>query len=170
MKHWAKDIFQALKDADVRQVAYVPDAGHKWLISACQDDSVIVSIPVTTEEEGVALLAGAWLGGQRGALLMQSSGVGNCINMFSLITTCKFPLACFVTMRGQWNEFNPWQKPMGKNVRKLMETMGLSVTNVSAASKVGEKAEAMLHQAFNSDTPSALLLHQRLMPKKTFGE
>ncbi|MBL95638.1 MAG: hypothetical protein CFH06_01569 [Alphaproteobacteria bacterium MarineAlpha3_Bin5] len=170
MKNWAKDIFCALKRANVLQIAYVPDAGHKWLISACESDSAIVSIPVTTEEEGVAVLAGAWLGGQRGAMLMQSSGVGNCINMFSLITECKFPFACFVTMRGQWNEFNPWQRPMGKNAGKLLKTMGFSVNTVSHATKVGAKSEEMLHQAFTSDTAAALLLHQRLTPRKTFGE
>ena len=102
----------AFKNADVRQVVYVPDAGHADLIDACIEDDEITSVPLTTEEEGVAVLAGAWLGGQRGVLLMQSSGVGNCINMFGLMQTCRFPMAAFVTMRGQWQEFNPWQMPL----------------------------------------------------------
>ena len=93
---WWKQVFDAFKQAGVRQVAYVPDAGHASLIEACIADSDIHAIALTTEEEGVAVLAGAWLGGERGALLMQSSGVGNCINMFSLATTCRFPLALFV--------------------------------------------------------------------------
>ena len=88
---WPRDIFQALLDLDVRQVAFVPDAGHTRLIEMCRDDSRIVTVPLTTEEEGVALLAGAWLGGQRGALLMQSSGIGNCINMLTLVKSCRFP-------------------------------------------------------------------------------
>ena len=77
---WHDAIFAVLKRADIRQVGYVPDAGHARLIELCRDDPAIRAVPLTTEEEGVALLAGAWLGGQRGALLMQSSGVGNCIN------------------------------------------------------------------------------------------
>ena len=42
------------------------------------------SVVLTTEEEGIGYLAGAWLGGERGALLMQSSGVGNCINTLGI--------------------------------------------------------------------------------------
>jgi hypothetical protein len=68
---------------------------------------------LTTEEEGIALAAGAWLGGQRAVLLMQSSGVGNCINMLSLPVNCRMPFLTLVTMRGEWGEFNPWQVPMG---------------------------------------------------------
>ena len=60
----------------------------------------------------VAMLAGAWLGGERGALLMQSSGAGNCINMLGMINECRFPLLMILTMRGHWGEFNPWQVPM----------------------------------------------------------
>ena len=71
---WPGELFQVLKGANIRQVAYVPDAGHSRLIELCQADEQIKAIPLTTEEEGVAQLAGAWLGGERGALLMQSSG------------------------------------------------------------------------------------------------
>ena len=82
---WPDKLFGVLKRANVRQVGYVPDAGHARLIKRCVDDPDIHDVSLTTEEEGVALAAGAWLGGQRAALLMQSSGVGNCINMLSLI-------------------------------------------------------------------------------------
>ena len=78
---WRDEIFAALKAASIRQVGYVPDAGHARLIELCRAEATIRAVPLTTEEEGVALAAGAWLGGQRAALLMQSSGVGNCINM-----------------------------------------------------------------------------------------
>lgn len=104
---WPDEIYQVLIDYQVRQVAYVPDAGHARLISLCRDTDKMVSVPLTTEEEGVALLGGAWLGGDRGVLLMQSSGIGNCVNMLSLTRTCRLPLLMLVTMRGQWGEFNP---------------------------------------------------------------
>ncbi len=105
---WREQIFAGLKAADIRQIGYVPDAGHARLIELCRGDPAIRAVPLTSEEEGVALLAGAWLGGHRGALLMQSSGVGNCINMLSLTKTCRFPLVMLVAMRGEWAEFNPW--------------------------------------------------------------
>jgi len=167
---WWKQVFDAFKQAGVRQVAYVPDAGHASLIEACIADSDIHAIALTTEEEGVAVLAGAWLGGERGALLMQSSGVGNCINMFSLATTCRFPLALFVTMRGQWHEFNPWQFPMGQTAESQLNTAGLQTLTAAAPDDVGPMAAATLDQAYTGGGMSALLLHQRLMPVKTFDQ
>ncbi|HEX6113773.1 MAG TPA: hypothetical protein VFZ10_15820, partial [Geminicoccaceae bacterium] len=81
---WPDLIHRALGELMVRQVAFVPDAGHTRLIGLCQSDPSMRAVPLTTEEEGVALAAGAWLGGQRAVLLMQSSGVGNCVNMLAL--------------------------------------------------------------------------------------
>ena len=167
---WWKQIFDAFKDADVRQVAYVPDAGHAALIEACVCDNDIRAIALTAEEEGIALLAGAWLGGVRGALLMQSSGVGNCINMLSLAKTCRFPLALFVTMRGQWNEFNPWQIPMGQTTNSHLNTAGVQTLTATSPGDVSELAAATLDQAFSGSSMSALLLHQSLIPVKTFGK
>src|SRR3954469_18180078 len=109
---WPDQLFDVLKGADIRQVGYVPDAGHARLIERCKADNDIRDVVLSTEEEGVALAAGAWLGGKLSALLMQWSGVGNCINMLSLIQACRFPFLAFITMRGEWAEFNPWQVPM----------------------------------------------------------
>ncbi len=167
---WWKQIFDALKAGDVRQVVYVPDAGHAALIDACISDNDILAIALTTEEEGIAVLAGAWLGGVRGALLMQSSGVGNCINMLSLSKTCHFPLPVFVTMRGQWHEFNPWQYPMGQTTETAMSTAGMTTLTASTPDDVGPMAAATLDHAFTGGGMSALLLHQRLMPVKSFGK
>lgn len=167
---WWRDIYAALKKHDVRQVSYVPDAGHAQLITACQRDNDMTAIVLTSEEEGVALLSGAWLGGQRGVLLMQSSGVGNCINMLSLIQTCRFPFAAFVTMRGQWHEFNPWQVPMGKSTEPVLKAAGCLVETVDDPEDVGARADATLHSAFVGGHAAALLLHQRLVPIKTFGK
>ena len=170
MNEWADDVFEALVSAGVRQVAYVPDMGHKRLIEICNEDARVKAVLLTTEEEGVALLAGAWLGGDRGALLMQSSGIGNCINMFSLIRECEFPLLMLVTMRGQWREFNPWQKHLGQNAKKLLTTAGF---DVEVASEPGAVAAAVADAAegvFKNNGRTAVLLHQKLMPKKTFGK
>ena len=167
---WWKDIYAAMKDAEIKQVAYVPDAGHASLINACIEDNDIRAVPLTTEEEGVAMLGGAWLGGQRGVLLMQSSGVGNCINMVGLMRTCRFPLATFITMRGQWHEFNPWQMAMGRGTEPSLTAMDVSVETVDDPADVGKQATALLHRAFVGMQAGALLLHQRLMPVKTFAE
>ena len=167
---WWKDIYAAMKDAEIKQVAYVPDAGHASLINACIEDNDIRAVPLTTEEEGIAMLGGAWLGGQRGVLLMQSSGVGNCINMVGLMRTCRFPFATFITMRGQWHEFNPWQMAMGRGTEPSLTAMDVSVETVDDPADVGRQATALLHRAFVGMQAGALLLHQRLLPVKTFAE
>src|ERR1700734_2604716 len=122
---WQADVFAALKRANIAQVGYVPDAGHAHLINAAHADPAIRTTVLTTEEEGIALCAGAWLGGQRAVLLMQSSGVGNCINMLSLPAIARFPLLMLVTMRGEWAEFNPWQAPMGGAPEPALADIGV---------------------------------------------
>src|SRR5246500_5979046 len=104
---WPAEIHRELTAAGVTVVGYVPDAGHKRLIELCQADKSMRAVVLTTEEEGIGLAAGAWLGGARSVLLMQSSGVGNCVNMLSLVKTLGFPFVTLVTMRGEWGEFNP---------------------------------------------------------------
>src|SRR5207244_11114675 len=88
-------------------------------------DPGVHSIPLTTEEEGVALIAGADLGGERAVLLMQSSGVGNCINMLSLIKGGRFPLLTLVSMRGDFGAGNPWQYAMGQATEPVLEAIGV---------------------------------------------
>lgn len=167
---WADGIFDSFIRSGVRQVAYVPDAGHARLISLCERSSELRAVPLTTEEEGVAMLAGAWLGGQRGALLMQSSGVGNCINMFSLIQECRFPLFSLVTMRGEFGEFNPWQVPMGRATQPVLEAMGVLVSRADRADDVVPLAEGALRIAYNTLRPAALLIGQQLLGAKTFRD
>src|SRR5207302_9977905 len=129
----------ALQRAEIRQVGDVPDAGHSRLIELCQADPAIRAIPLTSEEEGIGLAAGAWLGGQRAALLMQSSGVGNCINLLSLAKSCRFPLTMLVTMRGEWAEFNPWQVPMGTKTQAALEMMDVLVYRVERGEERSEE-------------------------------
>jgi sulfopyruvate decarboxylase alpha subunit len=163
---WRDDIFAALKAADIRQVGYVPDAGHARLIERVVADPAIRAVPLTTEEEGIALAAGAWLGGQRAVLLMQSSGVGNCINMLSLAKSCRFPLVLLVTMRGEWAEFNPWQVAMGSKTQAALELMDVLVYRVENEKDAGETVAAALDIAFNGSLATAVLLSQRLIGAK----
>src|SRR5882724_4357760 len=123
---WQDEVFDLLRRGGVTQFAYVPDAGHKILINRSIADPDAHSVALTTEEEGVALIAGADLGGARAVLLMQSSGVGNCINMLSLISGGQFPFLTLVSMRGDFGEGNPWQYPMGKATQPVLEAMGVT--------------------------------------------
>jgi sulfopyruvate decarboxylase alpha subunit len=163
---WRDAIFAVLKQAGIAQIGYVPDAGHARLIDLVRADPEILAIPLTTEEEGVAIAAGAWLGGERSVLLMQSSGVGNCVNMLSLAKNCRFPLVMLVTMRGEWGEFNPWQVPMGTKTQAALELMDVLVHRVEHEEAAAETVAAAIDIAFNSDLAVAVLLAQRLIGVK----
>lgn len=165
---WPDRIFDAFKRADIRQVGYVPDAGHARLIDLCKSDPGIADVVLTTEEEGVALAAGAWLGGQRSVLLMQSSGVGNCINMLSLIRTCRFPFVTLITMRGEWEEFNPWQVPMGSVVEPVLSLCEIKVTRATAPEEAPAMAAAAIDFAFREERAAAVLLSQQLIGRKVW--
>ncbi len=167
---WVPEVWQTLLDHDIRQVAYVPDAGLAALIELAQAQPQVLAVPLSTEEEGVAVLAGAWLGGQRGALLMQSSGVGNCINLLSLARTCRFPLLMLVTMRGQWGERNPWQVPMGSITKAVLEQAGTLVFEVTEADRVSETVSAAAAMAFTGPAAVAVLIGQRVLGAKAFAE
>ncbi len=165
---WPDRLYATLKRADVRQVGYVPDAGHSRLIDRCRADADIRDVVLTTEEEGVALAAGAWLGGERCALLMQSSGVGNCVNMFSLARACRFPLLMLITMRGEWEEFNPWQVPMGSIVDPVLKLCDAEVYRATTPDEVEGVAERAVQQAFGAERIAAVLLSQQLIGKKVW--
>ena len=167
---WPLEIYRVLKEAGIRQVAYVPDAGHSQLIKACHADREIKAVCLTTEEEGVAMLAGAWLGGERGVLLMQSSGAGNCINMLGMINECRFPLLMILTMRGHWGEFNPWQVPMSQATAPALNAIGVTVQTVNQADDAAETVAAAARLAFSTGRAVAVLISQRVIGYKTFGK
>ena len=166
---WPNDIFATLKALDIRQIAYVPDAGHTRLIELCLNDNGTRAVPLTTEEEGVAMLAGTWLGGERGVLLMQSSGIGNCVNMFSTIRVGRYPLLTLITMRGQWGEANPWQMPMGQNAAAILELAGFQVLELEDAGMAEETIAAGGRTAFEANHMVAVLISQRLIGSKAFA-
>jgi sulfopyruvate decarboxylase alpha subunit len=165
---WRRDVFAVLKAAGVRQAAYVPDAGHIALIEACIADPDIEATVLTTEEEGIGVLAGADLGGERGVMLMQSSGVGNCINGFSLLKVCGFPFLTLVTMRGEWCEFNPWQIPMGQTTETSLRMAGFMVYRVERPEDVAATVVSAANIAFDCGEAVAVLLSQRLIGAKVF--
>jgi sulfopyruvate decarboxylase alpha subunit len=167
---WQQSIVRLMKERGVAQVAYVPDAGHSYAIQAVEKDPDITAVVLTTEEEGVALVSGAHLGGDRAVLLMQSSGVGNCVNMFSLLTACQFPFLTLVTMRGEYAEFHPWQVPMGRAVPEAFEMMGIKVMRADRAEDVAPTVAAAMTSAFDANERVAVLLGQKLIGAKNWNE
>ena len=170
IRPWQRDIYSVFKAENIEHVSYVPDGGHRGLINLCTDDPEIGTTVLTTEEEGVGLTAGLFLGGQRSVLLMQSSGVGNCLNLFTLAENCRLPLVLLVTMRGEFAEFVPWQVPMGKRAGAALELMGFDVFRAEDAAAVGDICAGAIDQAFYSSRCTAVLLSQRLIGRKNWSK
>ncbi len=147
-------------------MSFVPDAGHSKLIELFTADQEVTSNVLTTEEEGIAIAAGAWLGGMRSVLLMQSSGVGNCINMLSLATISRFPLLMLVTMRGEWAEFNPWQVPMGRATEPALNAIGVRTLRADAPQELIDMVGSASTLAYEADQQVAVLLSQRMLGRK----
>lgn len=163
---WPMELYGVLKAAGIRQMSYVPDAGHSTLIRLFTEDPQVTANVLTTEEEGIAIATGAWLGGERSVVLMQSSGVGNCINMLSLPVISRTPLLLLVTMRGEWAEFNPWQVPMGQATEAALKAIGVTVLRAEAGADLVEVVEQAAGMAFDGDQQIAVLIGQRLLGKK----
>lgn len=163
---WPLELYDVLKAAGIRQMSYVPDAGHSTLIRLFSADAEVTTNVLTTEEEGIAIATGAWLGGQRAVVLMQSSGVGNCINMLSLPVQTRTPLLMLVTMRGEWAEFNPWQVPMGQATEASLKAIGVTVLRAETGPDLVEVVAQAADMAFDGDQQIAVLIGQRLLGKK----
>ncbi|MEZ5935272.1 MAG: phosphonopyruvate decarboxylase [Alphaproteobacteria bacterium] len=165
---WPRDVHAAFRSKAVRQIGTVPDAGLTRLLDLCHADDAMSVMTLTREDEGIGLVTGAWLGGERAALAMQSSGVGNVINALSLPAVLKIPCLMLVTMRGQWGEANGWQVPMGRATPEVLEAMGVTVYSVDHAEDVGEAVSAAADMAFHGGIATAVLIGQRVIGAKAF--
>jgi sulfopyruvate decarboxylase alpha subunit len=151
-------------------VGYVPDAGLKDLLELCVADPVIRAVPLTTEEEGIGLALGAWMGGERTVLLFQSSGVGNLVNALGTARECRLPLVMLATMRGEEGEMNPWQIPMGRAAPEVLEAMGVAVRRIEEEADLGPALDEAFGQAYGEDGAVAVLLSQRMLGIKSFHQ
>jgi sulfopyruvate decarboxylase alpha subunit len=166
---WSADVHSAMKIRGIATVATIPDGGLTRLLLLCREDAGTRVVTLTTEEEGIGVVTGLWLGGARGMVAMQSSGVGNCINALGLPGIMRAPCLMLVTMRGQWGEFNPWQVQMGQGTRPVLEAVGVKCFPVDRADEVGETFAAAADLAFEGGFSCAVLVGQRIIGAKGFG-
>jgi sulfopyruvate decarboxylase alpha subunit len=155
---------------DIVTLCTVPDGGLTKLLDLIEADGKISLVTLSSEQEGIGIATGCWLGGQRAVVAMQSSGVGNCINALGLPLAYRAPCLMLITMRGQWGEFNPWQVPMGQAAKPTLEAMDVKCFPVDKADEVGETFAAAADLAFNSRTSAAVLVSQRIVGAKGFGQ
>lgn len=167
---WPVALFQLVQQKQISQIANVPDAGLTRFLDLCRGDAARRVVTLSTEEEGIGLCLGAWLGGQRALLAMQSSGVGNCINALALPADTRTPCLMLVTMRGQEGEGNPWQVPMGRATRLVLEAMGVTCFEAEMAPAVGELFAKATDLAFGEGRAVAVLVAQKVIGVKRFEQ
>jgi sulfopyruvate decarboxylase alpha subunit len=167
---WYRQSYEVLKTARTELFCYVPDAGIDPFIRMAHADNEARPVVLTTEEEGVGICCGAWLGGKRSVLMIQSSGVGNCINAFSLAANTRMPLLALVSMRGEWGEGNRWQIPMGRATEAALTLAGFTVYRATREDEAAKLIEGAATMAYHSEQQVAVLLSQRLIGAKVFKD
>ncbi|MBO0692452.1 MAG: hypothetical protein J2P58_06115 [Acidimicrobiaceae bacterium] len=167
-QEWPDLAYSLLRRRGTTLFCFVPDAGHQRLIERAEADPEVTALVLSREDEGVAIQAGAHLGGGRAVLLTQSSGVGNCVNFLSLIKHGRFPFLTLVTMRGGWGEQNPWQYPMGQATESVLNAMGVITVPVDRPEEVGPSVEAAIGMVDRAGQAVAVILTQRLLGVKQF--
>jgi sulfopyruvate decarboxylase alpha subunit len=165
---WQDQLYEALRRHGVTQFSYVPDAGHRVCIDRSIADKDVHSVALTTEEEGVALACGAHLGGAKSVLLMQSSGLGNCVNFMSMVKNGRFPFLTILSMRGDFGEGNPWQIGMGQATKPILKAMDFIVLEVTKPEEVVPTIDAAANMVWKSGQAVAILLTQKLLGAKAF--
>jgi len=165
---WSGVMFDILREAGVTLFAHVPDAGNDRLISLVEEHNDTRAVLLTTEEEGVAICAGADLVGGRAILCMQSSGLGNCPNYLSLAKGGRFPLLMMISMRGDYGEQNPWQYPMGEAVETLLQAAGVSIFKVERRDELEAATTAAVNASGRGAQAAAIVLGQKFLGAKGF--
>ena len=156
---WHDVVHERLRANEVRLIAHVPDQVLAPLIRRLEGDGFFDVVPLTREEEGVGVLCGGYLGGARGALLLQSSGLGNSLNALGgLALAYRIPFLMLVSPRGRLAEFNPSQVPFGGASRKLLDATGIETAEMTRLEDVGVLVDQAARTCFSAGVPVALVV------------
>jgi sulfopyruvate decarboxylase subunit alpha len=160
----SRALYEALKKVGVDFVVTFPCNWTSILIDFIACDSDIIHIPVTREEEGVGIAAGAYLGGKKPAMIMQSSGIGNSLNALgSLNLTCKIPLLILISHRGIEREKIVAQKGMGQALKKLLAGVGIQYFDLIILDEIEKILTSAFDFALNKEKPVAVILSPFLL-------
>jgi sulfopyruvate decarboxylase alpha subunit len=160
-EEWAQATADALIAAGVVAACYLPDGITEKVHRAL--DRRVHTVRLNREEEGIGIAAGYWLGGQKACLIMQNTGLGNCINaILGLLIPMRVPVLFVISVRGVLGEFNPAQVPMGLATERLLEVIGVPAFSPLHAGDVAGAVEGAAQLAETAGTPVAILLQSQL--------
>ena len=156
---WSTSFLAALKDNDVRLVTYVPDNVLTPLIKGITDDNYFISIGATREDEALGVLAGGWMGGLKGAVLMQTSGFALVANaLASLIVPSQIPAIMVVSERGTMGEFNIGQTYVARTMRPVLDSLAITHHTLADEATMPFIVDRSIKQAITTQAPVAFIL------------
>jgi sulfopyruvate decarboxylase alpha subunit len=168
---WHEVVLQTLKRNDIRLVPYVPDRVLTTLIRNIHADPFFTTFPTAREEEAVGIVAGAWMGGMRGAVLMQTSGFATLANVLaSLAIPYQIPLIMFVSERGTLGEFNYGQSLVCRTMRPVLDALAMEHHTATRLDEFEFIVDRSIKQAVTTQAPVALILSPLLTGGKVFDK
>jgi sulfopyruvate decarboxylase alpha subunit len=166
---WHDIVLATLKDNDVRLAVYVPDRVFTPLIEALHADPFFTTFAATREEEALGIVSGAWMGGLRGAVLMQTSGFGTIPNaLASLVVPCQIPALIFVSERGTLGEFNLGQALVYKTMRPVLNSLAVENITITRQDELAFTIDRSIKQAVATQAPVTFILSPLLTGGKVF--
>lgn len=167
---WHDTVLATLKANEVKLVTYVPDRVFTPLIKALHGDAFFVTFACTREEEALGIVTGAWMGGMRGAVLMQTSGFGTIPNaLASLVVPCQIPTLIFVSERGTLGEFNLGQAMVCKTMRPVLDALGVETHTITRRDELAFVIDRSIKQAVATQAPVTFILSPLLTGGKVFA-
>lgn len=159
MNAWWEIVRDTLKKSEVKLVTYVPDNVLNPLIKAIHDDDYFNAFVCTREEEAIGIVAGAWMGGMRGVVMMQTSGFATLPNVLaSLAVPYQIPVLMVVSERGTLGEFNIGQAMVARTMRPALDAMGIEHHTLTRLDEVEFIVERTIRQAVTTQAPACLIL------------
>lgn len=156
---YAGEVLAGLKDEGVRRLVYVPDSVLAPIIALAGEDPDLDVVSVTREEEGFALVLGSQLGGDRAALLIQSTGLGNSLNALgSLVIPYRVPCPIVISLRGEIGDRNYAQVPFGSVVPRMLELMGIQTLTLGARETMRADVANVVRSSQRWRVPAAAVL------------
>jgi sulfopyruvate decarboxylase alpha subunit len=166
---WHQIVHEVLKRNDVRLVTYVPDRVLTPLIRSMHEDPFFTTFVCTREEEAVGVVTGAWMGGMRGIVLMQTSGFATLANaLASLAVPYQIPLLMMISERGTLGEFNLGQAIVCRTMRPVLQALGIEHHTITRLDELDFIVDRSIRQAVATQAPAALILSPLLTGGKVF--
>ena len=160
---WARTILEAFRAEDIRNLVFLPDTVMGRLLALAEEDEFFRLVTVHREEEAVGILAGLFMGGQRGAMLVQSSGLGNALNALgSLALAYHIPFPLLVSLRGELGEFNPAQLQMGRAVPGCLDALYIPHVALREMNDLETIVTGALKTCYTNEAPFGILLSAQL--------